>query len=169
MAVLTYPHPILRRRAKPVAPGSPEARKVAAALREEFSSLAAHGLAANQIGLPLRAVLVRLGGEERILLNPEIVARSAEVEVDWEGCLSLPGVEAEVPRAKGVRVRAVGEDGSPVELALSDLEARVLQHEVDHLDGVLYVDLLSQGRRRAVLAAYRRAREGAKEKVPSAG
>lgn len=97
MAVLTYPHPILRRRAKPVEPESPEARKVAAALREEFSSLAAHGLAANQIGLPLRAVLVRLGGEERVLLNPEIVSRSAEVEVDWEGASPFPGWRRRFP------------------------------------------------------------------------
>ncbi|MCX7750766.1 MAG: peptide deformylase [Candidatus Bipolaricaulota bacterium] len=169
MAILTYPHPILRRRAKPVAPGSPEARRVAEALRAEFARLAAHGLAANQIGLPIRAILVRLGGEERVLLNPEVVARSAEVEVDWEGCLSLPGVEAEVPRAKEIRVRALGEDGSPVEFSLSDLEARVLQHEVDHLDGVLYVDLLPQGERRRVLAAYRQAREAPKETVPSLG
>jgi len=167
LEILTYPHPLLRRPARPVDPRRPEARAAASALRAAFSTLAAHGLAANQIGLPVRAVLVRLGDEERVLLNPRIASRTPEVVVDWEGCLSLPGVEAEVPRAKGVVVLAQDEAGAPVELHLEDLQARILQHEVGHLDGELYVDLLPQAERRRVLAEYRKAREGQKETVPS--
>lgn len=165
--ILTYPNPILRRPARPVVPGSPEACAAAAALRDAFGRIEALGLAANQIGLPVRAILVRLGGEERVLFNPEIVSRGQEIDVSWEGCLSLPGVEAEVPRAKEVVVRAADEAGQQVELHLSELEARLLQHEVDHLDGELYVDLLPTGERRRVLAEFRSVQESRKEKVSS--
>lgn len=167
MEILTYPSPILRRRTRPVDPRSPEACAAAAALRAAFNKFEALGLAANQIGLPVRAMVVRLGGEERVLFNPEIMARSSELEVKWEGCLSLPGVEAEVPRAKEVVVRAVDEAGVPVELRVSELEARLLQHEVDHLDGELYVDLLPRDERRRVLAEFRAARAEQKERVSS--
>jgi peptide deformylase len=150
-----------------VEPGSAEAHAAAAALRAAFGGIEALGLAANQIGLPVRAILVRLGGEERVLFNPEIVGRSPEIDVSWEGCLSLPGVEAEVPRAKQVVVRAMDEGGALVELHLSELEARVVQHEVDHLDGELYVDLLPKDERRRVLAEFRLAQQVQKERVPS--
>ncbi|MFH1609094.1 MAG: peptide deformylase [Candidatus Bipolaricaulota bacterium] len=167
--IVIYPNPILRRLARSVEPGSAEARAAAGVLRTAFGEIEALGLAANQLGLPVRAILVWLGDEERVLLNPTIVARSAELVVDWEGCLSLPGVEAEVPRAKEVVVQAVDEDGKPVELRLADFEARVLQHEVDHLDGVLYVDLLPKDERRQVLAEFRASVERQKEKVSSLG
>ncbi|MDD5453384.1 MAG: peptide deformylase [Candidatus Bipolaricaulis sp.] len=164
---MTYPSPILRRPTRPVEPGSREARDVADALRAAFAEIEAHGLAANQIGLPVRAALVRLGDEEWVFFNPEIIARSEELEVEWEGCLSLPGVEAEVPRAKEVVVRALDETGAPVELHLSELEARILQHEVDHLDGELYVDLLPRDERRRVLAEFRAARDQREKRVSS--
>ncbi|HEU68540.1 MAG TPA: peptide deformylase [Candidatus Acetothermia bacterium] len=166
--IITYPNPILRRPTQPVEPGSREAQEAASALRAAFRQIEALGLAANQIGLLVRAVLVRLGEEERVLFNPEIIARSVEVVVDREGCLSLPGVEAEVPRARDVVVRAMDEGGAVVELGLSELEARLLQHEVDHINGTLYVDLLSKEERRRVLAEFRLARGGKpKEPTPS--
>lgn len=165
--ILTYPHPLLRRPARPVDPRSPEAQAAASALRTAFLTVAAHGLAANQVGTSVRAILVQLQGEKRVLFNPKIAARTQEVEVAWEGCLSLPGIEAEVPRAKGVVVRAQDEAGAPVELHLEDLEARIVQHEVGHLDGELYVDLLPKEERRRLLAEYRKAREGQMETVPS--
>ncbi len=167
--ILTHPNPILRRPTRSVRPGSAEALAAAGALRTAFAEIEALGLAANQLGLPVRAILVRIGDEERVLLNPTIVTRSAELVVDWEGCLSLPGVEAEVPRAKEVVVQAVDEDGVPVELRLADFEARVLQHEVDHLDGVLYVDLLPKDERRQVLAEFRASTERQTERVSSPG
>lgn len=166
---MTYPNPILRRPTRSVQPGSAEARKAAGALRAAFGEIEALGLAANQLGLPARAILVRIGDEERVLLNPTIAARSAELVMEWEGCLSLPGVEAEVPRAKEVVVQAADEGGKPVELCLADFEARVLQHEVDHLDGVLYVDLLPKDERRQVLAEFRAFVKQQKERVSLPG
>ncbi len=167
MAIKCYPDPVLRRPAQPVQPGSPEAQTAIAALRQAFREVQALGLAANQIGLPYRVVLVRLGEEEKVLLNPVIVERSPQLVEDWEACLSLPGVDSDVPRAEWVVVRAQDEEGRPVELKLEGLEARVMQHEVDHLDGVLYVDHLPVDERREVLRAYRSAQEKQKEQPPS--
>ena len=160
-----YPDPVLRKVAKPAVPGSPEAKRTAQKLRETFAQVEGLGLAANQVGELVRVILVRLGEEELVLLNPEIVWRSAELETDSEGCLSLPGVAAEVARAKEIRVQALDEAGKPVSLELEDLEARLLQHEIDHLDGVLYIDHLTAAARRQVLAEYQKLREIA-EKEP---
>lgn len=154
-----YPDPMLRRRAKEVEPASAAARKAAERLREVFSQVEGLGLAANQVGLLSRAILVRLDDRELVLFNPEVIWRSEELEMDSEACLSLPGVEADVARPREVRVRALDEDGQEVTLALEELPARVLLHEIDHLDGVLYVDHLSAGERRRLLRQYRALRE----------
>lgn len=164
--VKCYPEPILKRPARPVEPGSAEARAAVEALRRAFQELEALGLAANQIGFPYRVIIVRLGGEERILLNPVIKERSPELVADSEACLSLPGVESEVARAEWVVVEAQDEDGKLIQLKLEGLEARVLQHEIDHLDGLLYVDHLPLEERRDVLRAFREARKR-KERAPS--
>jgi len=164
-----YPDPILRRRAVEVAPGSPEAVEAAARLREAFSQLEGLGLAANQVGVLARVILVRLGEEDWVLLNPEVTWRSPELETDSEGCLSLPGVEAEVARPAEIRVRAQTENGEAVEFELEGLEARLLLHEIDHLDGVLYIDHLAAPERRRVLREYRALREAQEEEVPSRG
>ncbi|HEC63489.1 MAG TPA: peptide deformylase, partial [Candidatus Acetothermia bacterium] len=150
-----YPDPILRRRAQPVDPTSQAAKQAIQRLQEAFAQVEGLGLAANQVGELVRVILVILDGKERVLLNPRVVWRSEELEVDSEGCLSLPGVEAEVARPKEIRVAAQQETGKPVELALEELEARLLLHEIDHLDGVLYIDHLSQAERRRVLKEYK--------------
>ena len=123
-------------------------------MREAFDPETALGLAANQIGHPVRVAIVRLGEETKVLLNPEVVERSEELEVESEGCLSLPGVEAEVPRPKRVVVRAQDEEGKELRLEAEGLEARLLLHEIDHLDGILYIDHLSAAERREVLRKY---------------
>ena len=165
--VKLYPDPHLRRATLPVRPGSPEAAEASAALRKAFHELHALGLAANQIGLPYRVILVRLGDEEKVLLNPVITQRSPELVVDSEACLSLPGVDCDVPRAEWVVLQAQDEQGNPVELKLEGLEARVIQHEIDHVDGLLYVDHLPAEERRSVLRAYKQVRERGKEGQPS--
>lgn len=156
--IRTYPDPILRRPSRRADPGSPETQGAIAALREAFDPETALGLAANQVGHAVRAAIVRLGDETKVLLNPEVVERSPELEVDTEGCLSLPGVEAEVPRPKRVVVRAQDEEGREFSLEAEGLEARLLLHEIDHLDGVLYIDHLSAAERREVLKRYEEVR-----------
>lgn len=166
--IRTYPDPVLRRRSRPVEPGGPEAKEAARLLREAFDPATALGLAAPQVGVSARVVLVRLDAEERVLLNPEIKERSQELVVESEGCLSLPGVEAEVARAQEVMIQAQDEEGQPIELRLDGLQARLLQHEVDHLDGVLYIDHLAASDRRRVLREYRAARAAGKGPTSSA-
>ena len=161
--IRVYPDRVLRRRAKEVEPESPAARKAAQKLREVFSQVEALGLAANQVGLLFRVILVRLGEEERTLLNPEVIWRSEELELESEACLSVPGVEVDLARPKEVRVRALSEDGKEVDLHLEGLEARLLLHEIDHLDGVLYLDHLSAGERRRLLREYRKLRSRKEE------
>ena len=142
--IKTYPDPILRRPTKRADPGSPETQGAIVALRGAFD--------------PERVAIVRLGEETKVLLNPEVVERSEELEVESEGCLSLPGVEAEVPRPKRVVVRAQDEEGKELRLEAEGLEARLLLHEIDHLDGILYIDHLSAAERREVLRKYREVR-----------
>jgi len=138
-------------------------------LREAFDPETALGLAANQIGHPVRVAIVRLGEETKVLLNPEVVERSEELEVESEGCLSLPGVEAEVPRPKRVVVRAQDEEGKELRLEAEGLEARLLLHEIDHLDGILYIDHLSAAERREVLRKYREVRRSSAPASSSPG
>ncbi len=157
--IRVYPDPALRKRSRRAVPGEPETLAAIAALREAFDPDAALGLAANQLGHSVRVAIVRLGGETRVVLNPEVAERSAEIEVDTEGCLSLPGVEAEVPRPRRVVVRAQDEEGRAIELELEGLEARLLLHEIDHLDGILFIDHLPAAERRELLRRYKEVRE----------
>lgn len=98
------------------------------------------GLAANQVGV-LERIIVADPGDERclVLVNPEIVA-SEGTDVDVEGCLSIPGVTGYVERALRIRVRGLDERGRPLELDAEGFLARIVQHEIDHLDGVLFID-----------------------------
>jgi peptide deformylase len=118
------------------------------------------GLAAPQIGA-LRRILVYRTGEDdppRALVNPRITRRSEEEDVDVEGCLSIGEIVVEVPRAVSITVEAQDVDGSPLTLDADDFEARVIQHEMDHLDGVLILDRTSKEGRREALRALREQR-----------
>ena len=121
------------------------------------------GLAAPQIGLSLRVAVIDVKPEGKsqrlVLINPEIVSQEGEVK-DEEGCLSVPGVYAKLQRFAKVRVRALGEDGKPWELTGTGLLARAFQHEIDHLDGKLYVDRLPFEDRLKVLDVIKDAKVG---------
>lgn len=146
MAVLKirkYGDPILRRRALPIEEVTPEVRQTIADMTETMYDEVGIGLAAPQVGVSLRLVVV--GDEDgrgvRALINPVIVEQGGQVTAE-EGCLSIPGIFAPVTRAAWVRLEARDADGKPVELTARGLRARVLQHELDHLDGVLFLDRL---------------------------
>ena len=115
------------------------------------------GLAAPQVG-SLRRLAVVFAGEDEpplVLCNPEIVWRSEEQETDTEGCLSIGEISVEVPRAVAVHIRAQDVEGNPIELAPEGFAARVIQHEMDHLDGVLILDRTAPEQRREALKALR--------------
>ncbi|HYS15574.1 MAG TPA: peptide deformylase [Candidatus Binatia bacterium] len=141
LKVLRYGDPALRRRAAPVGQVTPEIRAIIADMTETMYDEIGIGLAAPQVGISLRLIVVadEEGRGVQALLNPAIVERSGEATGE-EGCLSIPGVFAPVSRAAWVKVEAHAVDGKPLAISARGLRARVLQHEIDHLDGVLFID-----------------------------
>jgi len=144
MAVLKvrkYGDPALRRSAVPVGEVTAEVRRIIADMTETMYDEVGIGLAAPQVGVSLRLIVIsdEEGRGVQALLNPAIVDRSGEVTGE-EGCLSIPGVFAPVTRAARVTVEARSVDGKPLTIEARGLRARVLQHEIDHLDGVLFID-----------------------------
>jgi peptide deformylase len=119
------------------------------------------GLAAPQIGLSQRLLVYRVGQEAPLiaLVNPEIEWSSDDGEEAEEGCLSIPGITVDVPRSVHVRVKAQDETGAERRVEASGLEARVIQHEIDHLDGVLILDRTSKDQRKEAMRALREAEE----------
>ncbi|AWB95315.1 peptide deformylase [Agromyces badenianii] len=113
------------------------------------------GVAASQIGVNLRAFSYNVDGEVGYILNPEIVETSGEQELIDEGCLSVPGLWHKTPRYPFVRVRGIDLDGKEIELSGTGLMAQALQHETDHLDGLLYLDRLEPAERRLAMKAVR--------------
>jgi peptide deformylase len=145
MAVLNvrrYGDPILRQKAQPVEAITPEIRKTLSDMLETMYYQVGIGLAAPQVGVSLRIILVDDGPRgPRALLNPAIVDQRGSVRGE-EGCLSIPGFFGEVERSEWVRVEAMDAEGRPLSFEAKGLQARVIQHELDHLDGVLFIDRL---------------------------
>ena len=145
MALLTvrlYGDPVLRQVATPVREITAETKRIIADMTETMWHQVGIGLAAPQVGLPYRILVMDDGkGGAQALINPEIETRSGTIREE-EGCLSLPGVFGVVERSKTITVKAMAADGKPVSLEASGLKARIVQHELDHLDGVLFIDRL---------------------------
>ena len=146
MAILNvrkYGDPVLRKRAAPVRDITPEIRRMVDDMIDTMWDEVGIGLAAPQVGISLRLMVV--GHEKdagaRALVNPVIAEQGGEITAE-EGCLSLPGIFAPVTRAEWVRLEAQDLDGNPVSIKGRGLTARVFQHEMDHLDGVLFIDRL---------------------------
>jgi peptide deformylase len=146
MAVLkirTNPDPVLRKKANKVTSIDSSVLRLIDNMIETLQDSSGVGLAANQVGVPLRIVVIQIPDEELlVLINPEIVETKGERTV-IEGCLSIPGYQAEICRAETVKVRAKGRHGRLIRRKASDLLAQAIQHEVDHLNGVLYIDYLT--------------------------
>ena len=147
MAVLDvrlYGDPVLRRRAAPVREVTPEIEGWLDDMVETMHTEVGIGLAATQVGIELRMLVIdESRGTGRAYLNPEIVEMGGE-QVGEEGCLSLPGVFADVRRAEWVVVEAMDRTGAPFRRRAAGLLSRVLQHEIDHLDGILFIDRLDK-------------------------
>ena len=141
LKVLRYGDPALRRRAVPVGEVTPEVGATIADMTETMYDEVGIGLAAPQVGIALRLIVVadEDGRSVQALLNPAIVDRGGEATGE-EGCLSIPGVFAPVTRSAWVKIEAQDVNGGPLAIRATGLRARVLQHEIDHLDGVLFID-----------------------------
>jgi peptide deformylase len=153
MQIVQYPHPALRWKSSPISRITTELRET---VREMFDLMYASegiGLAANQVGLPFRLFVLNLtakreeADQEHVFINPEIIRRKGTQEAE-EGCLSLPKLYGQVRRADEIVVEAFDLDGRGFELTIDDLGARAIQHETEHLDGVLFVDRISESARR---------------------
>jgi peptide deformylase len=146
MAVLKvrrYGDPLLRRRAQAVDDVTPAIRRLVEDMTDTMYDEVGIGLAAPQVGASLRLLVIgdEAGRGVQALVNPVIAEQGGSVLAE-EGCLSLPGIFAEVTRAQWVKVEAQDLDGRPIALTARGLRARVFQHEIDHLDGVLFIDRL---------------------------
>ncbi len=185
--ILIYPDPFLREKAEPVERVDSAVKELIDDMVETMYHGRGLGLAATQVGVCKRVIVLdvpephdesvpeerrpephdesvpeerrpepRKGVNLLKLVNPEIIEASGEIRFE-EGCLSLPGVTAEVKRAAEVVVRALNEDGEPVEIRADGLLAIALQHEIDHLDGILFIDHLSRLKRNMVLRRFKKA------------
>ena len=155
--------PVLRQRAANIASVDDEVRQLVDDLFETMRAAKGVGLAANQIGVARRVAVVDVGEEfppPLVLINPVITKRSDEVETAEEGCLSIPEIFGDVERPFGITVEAQDRDGKPYTLEVSGYKARAIQHEIDHLDGVLFLDHLNAVKRGLLQSKWKRSRKG---------
>jgi peptide deformylase len=139
--IVTAEDPVLRERTKKVSSYDASLHRLLDDMLPTMRDAPGVGLAANQVGVPLQVAIIEIDGKLTELVNPEIVKGSGE-QIDWEGCLSIPGYVAEVTRAAKVTVKARDRRGREFRIKGEELLARALQHEIDHLNGRLYIDYL---------------------------
>lgn len=144
--VVSLPTEILRKKARKVTNFGPDLQALVDDMVETMRDEPGVGLAAPQVNIPLRVIVVEYGEDEEappklyVVVNPEIVRSSKETEVGVEGCLSIPGFAGEVERPVGVVVKGVDRHGKPLRLKSTGWLARIFQHEIDHLEGILFID-----------------------------
>jgi peptide deformylase len=148
LSIVNYPHPALRYAAKPLKRVDARLSEI---VRRMFDLMYEHrgvGLAAIQVNIPLQLFIMNPSGQEgegteTVMINP-VISRPRGTDIAEEGCLSLPGIHGDVPRAVTVRVNAYSLDGKEIDRDFTDYEARIIQHETDHLHGRLFVDRLKE-------------------------
>jgi len=141
LRILTDPDPVLRKKCAEVAdPSDPFIQGLILNMKETLKKNKGIGLAATQVGVNKKIIVIKLWRHDYALINPRFNHQSREKEIGEEGCLSLPGLFCDIERSKKVRVKALDAKGKKVKIKAKGLLARVLQHEIDHLDGVLIKD-----------------------------
>jgi peptide deformylase len=153
--IVQYPHPTLRYKSKPIKRVNAELKQIVADMFDAMYAAKGIGLAANQVDLPLRLFVINLSGkrgegEECVFINPVISGPKGSDEFE-EGCLSIVGVNAMVTRPEQVHVEAYDLAGNEINATVSGMLAKAIQHECDHLDGVLFVDRISDSAKTAIL------------------
>lgn len=143
LKILTMENPILRKKAKRIAKIDENIKKLAEDMMETLKSADGVGLAAPQVGRSLRMIVVSYEEKDMVLINPEIIEKEGE-SVDIEGCLSVPGVEIPVKRAEKITLTFQNLRGRTQKIKAEGMWARIFQHEIDHLDGVLIVDKIEE-------------------------
>jgi peptide deformylase len=147
MKLVHYPHPALRHKSRPITTIDKQLQLHVGGMMETMYRAKGLGLAAPQVALPYQLLVMNITGDpnkpecEEVFINPQIVERKGFME-DEEGCLSFPGLYQKIRRSKTIRVQAYNLKGELVEKVVSDLESRAWQHEIDHLNGVLFIDMM---------------------------
>ncbi len=157
-------HPVLRTRARPLEPdeiGTPRIQRLIDDMFETMHDSQGIGLAGPQVHESIRLFVAGVDDEERtmppvVMINPEVTPIGSDVEEDWEGCLSVPDIRGRVSRAANIRVRALDRHGEPISMTADGFPARVIQHETDHLDGVLFFDRMRSFESLTFLEEYSR-------------
>jgi len=158
MTILTLGNELLRQKAQPVKNIGPEYLKIAEELLDALHARDGIGLAGPQVGLMERIFAVHLGDDiPRIFINPSIIETSQETDKSEEGCLSIPDIYTNVVRPKTIKIQAWNEKGRPFTLEASGIMARVILHEYDHLDGILFIDRISEQKKNRILARIEKA------------
>lgn len=155
LEIRTFGDPVLKSRAAPVETFDDNLTRLAGDMLETMRAYEGVGLAANQVGRLKRILVAALEDEEIVLVNPVIEDKSEELEKDTEGCLSLPEIQVEVERPVAVTVSGQDLTGEPVRIKARNLLARIMQHEIDHLDGVLILDRTDREARKAAMREFR--------------
>lgn len=167
LPILRYPDPRLYKKAEPVKQVDDRIRKLVSDMAETMYAAPGIGLAATQVDVHERVIVIDVseeGNDLLVLINPEIIARSTDTQVYEEGCLSVPDVYDEVERAASITVRALNENGDPFEFEADGLLAVCVQHEIDHLDGKVFVEYLSRLKQERIRTRLRK-REKERERV----
>lgn len=141
--LILYPDPILRQKAKEIKKDNIQSSEIQELIFEMLKTMEEHegiGLAAPQIGKSVRLCIVKKNGQTYVLINPKIKSKSWSKEIAEEGCLSFPGKFIPVKRSKKVKIQALDKEGKKIILKAEGLLARAFQHEIDHLDGILFID-----------------------------
>ncbi|MFZ0517755.1 MAG: peptide deformylase [Acidobacteriaceae bacterium] len=158
--IVKFPDPVLQKPAEPVTVFDDELRKLVDDMFTSMYDAQGIGLAAPQIGISKRLTVIDLSFQKKpedriVLINPEVIEIKGK-QVEEEGCLSLPEIRDRVVRAAEVKVRAQDADGNPIEVEGTELLARAIQHEIDHLDGILFIFRLSRLKRDLQLRKIRK-------------
>jgi peptide deformylase len=166
MQILTLGSELLRQKAAKIEKIDGEMEKTVSLMLEALKKDKGVGLAGPQIGFMKRVFITQIEGDGgRVFINPSIIETSQETAKAEEGCLSIPGVYADVARAKSIKVQAWNEKGRPFTLEAAGLMARVIQHEYDHLEGVLFLDRLPEEERNRLLSKYEKKAQKSQKKA----
>jgi len=169
-------HPVLRQRAEVVAPADISSTQVQQLIDDMIETMYEYdgaGLAANQVHVPRQIAVIEVGKNPRypdapeipltVVINPVVTLLTDEMEDGWEGCLSVPDMRGMVPRYTAVRLECLDREGKPLNLVAKDFFARVIQHETDHLNGIVYVDRIRDMRTLSHIAEWQRYWLGVRE------
>jgi peptide deformylase len=153
--IRTFGDPVLKTRAAPVESFDESLARLSQDMLATMRDNEGVGLAANQVGRLRRVFVAAIEDDEYVIVNPVITDRSETTELATEGCLSIPGIQVDVERPTAVTISGQDASGKPLQIEASDLLARVLQHEVDHLDGVLILDRTDRQSRKTAMREWR--------------